>query len=97
MPSTRSTDTVGLLAPTATRVILRPNPYQRGRANLIVYNWSHQPATRVDLGAVLRPGQAYRIVRPDSLWGTPVVTGTWSGPVTVPTPAEFHAFVVLPR
>ena len=58
---------------------VRPNPYEVGRANLIVYNPSGQSSVLLDLTAVLAVGAKYQIVNVQDLFGAPVVSGTYSG------------------
>jgi len=71
--------------PTGVKTFLRPNRYEPGRANLIVYNWDKKPEVAVDLGGVLKQGAAYRIVSAQDFFGEPVAEGTFDGkPVRLP-------------
>ncbi|HUU90711.1 MAG TPA: hypothetical protein VM238_05815 [Phycisphaerae bacterium] len=71
--------------PTGVKVIIRPNRYEPGRANAIVYNWDQTPEVEVDLGGVLKRGMAYRIVSAQDFFGKPVAGGTFDGkPVRLP-------------
>ncbi len=82
--------------PKGARVILRPNKYDPRRANLAVFNWDRAGKVAVDASAFLRPGDAYRLMRPDDFYGKPVLTGTWAGQtIAVPVTGEFAAFVLL--
>lgn len=65
--------------PTATKLIVRPNPYEVGRANIIVYNWGRLAAVSLDLTGVLPVGAKYEIRNVQSLFSAPVVTGTFGG------------------
>jgi len=66
-------------------VIVRPNTYERGRANVIVYNWDQLATAQVDLSSVLTVGQSYEIRNVQNFYGSPVVSGVFSGgSVTVP-------------
>ena len=67
----------GSVPPNATFV--RPNLYEAGRANVIVYNWARQPTVNVDLSSVLRVGQAYKILNVQDFYGLPVASGVYSG------------------
>ena len=58
---------------------MRPNKYEAGRANIIVYNWANAATVNVDLSSVLSAGQAYKILNVQDFFGTPVVTGTYGG------------------
>ena len=100
------TKPVPQMAPTENRVIIRPNRYEKGRANIAVYNWEHGDAAAVDLSKVLAVGQRYQVhnVMVD-IWEKPVATGVYDGkPVSLPilkTKAapdfpDFNAFLVKP-
>ncbi|MGZ8802844.1 MAG: hypothetical protein ACXWZL_09615, partial [Mycobacterium sp.] len=67
-------------------VVVRPNAYEKGRANIAVYNWAKQGSVQVDIStAGLASGARYEIRDAQNFFGTPVVTGTYSGaPVTIP-------------
>ena len=44
------------------KVLVRPNKYEPGRANLCVYNWASQKAVDADLSAVgLKTGDRYAV------------------------------------
>jgi hypothetical protein len=72
--------------PRGSRVTVRPNRYQSGRAHVIVYNWDLQPQVAVDLStAGLTSGQRFEIRDVQDLFGAPLVTATYTGaPVTLP-------------
>jgi uncharacterized protein YjdB len=72
-------DSIPGMVPTGTQVIIRPNKYEPGRANIIVYNWSGAATVSVDLSNVLTSGQSYDIVNAQDFYGTPVVSGRYSG------------------
>ena len=77
--------------PTGTRVIVRPNKYQTRRANLAIYNWDQLDRVTVSLDGVFVPGDAYEIRNAQDYFGSPVLTGIYSGsPVLVPT-TNLHA------
>ena len=73
------TDQAVMALPTATRVFVRPNLYERGRATVVVYNWGGQSAVSVDLGGVLAVGQRYEVRNAQDFFGAPVATGTFGG------------------
>ena len=80
-----ASDRAGLSAPAEPKVFVRPNRYEPGRANLIIYNWSRQATVPVDLSGVLRVGDAYEIRNVQDFFGAAVVSGTYGGsPVDVP-------------
>ena len=62
-----------------TLVIVRPNQYEAGRANIIVYNWAQQSTVSVDLSAVLNPGDRYVVQNAQDFYGSPVASGTYQG------------------
>jgi hypothetical protein len=71
--------------PRTTRVVVRPNPYEAGRAHVVVYNWGKQPRVTVDVSNVLVPGDRYEVRNVQDLFGAPVVTGTVAGSsITIP-------------
>jgi hypothetical protein len=59
---------VGL--PKGARVFVRPNKYEPGRANIIVYNWDKAAEVSVDLKGVLKDGQRFRIVSARNFHGS---------------------------
>ena len=71
--------------PKGTWVFVRPNRYQRGRANIVVYNWDRKSAVDADLSSVLRPGSRFEIRDAQNFFGAPVLTGVFDGsPVKLP-------------
>jgi hypothetical protein len=95
----RSTGDASLGASAAgTRVFVRPNRYERGRANVVVYNWERAREVSADLTGVLAPGDRYEVVNVRDLFGAPVAAGTYQGgavaiPVAaVPNPAPVGGF-----
>jgi len=74
-----TTDTAFATAPTATRVFLRPNQYEAGRAFIVVYNFGHDNPVNVDLSGIVTPGHRYEIRNVQAVYDAPVVSGTYSG------------------
>jgi hypothetical protein len=72
--------------PRGSRVVVRPNRYQQGRAHVIVYNWELQPQISVDLSTSgLTSGQRFEIRDVYDLFGAPAASGTYTGaPVMLP-------------
>jgi hypothetical protein len=71
--------------PTSTKVVVRANPYEQGRANIAVYNWGQQGSVSVDLSGIVPTGARYQIRNVQDLFGTPVVSDTYQGgSVTLP-------------
>jgi hypothetical protein len=80
-----ATDRAGLSDPAEPRVFVRPNRYEPGRGNVIIYNWTRQATVPVDLSGVVRVGDHYEVHNVQAFFGAPVVSGTYSGsPVDVP-------------
>jgi hypothetical protein len=79
-----STFTAG--PPTGVWTSVRPNLYEPGRANIVIYNWDLKPTVAVDLSAAgLQPGQTFEIRDGENWFGSAVASGTYSGdPVTIP-------------
>jgi hypothetical protein len=85
--------------PTATKVVLRANPYETGRANVAVYNWGQESSVSLDLSGIVPQGASYEIRNVQDLFGSPVVSGTYSGGsvtlpirgVTPPVPVGFSS------
>jgi hypothetical protein len=66
-------------APAATKVIVRPNLYEKGRAHVTVINWGNDRAATVDVSGVLLPGDRYEVRNVQDLFGAVVTSGTLSG------------------
>jgi Big-like domain-containing protein len=80
-----ATDRAVTSDPAEPKVFLRPNRYEPGRANLIIYNWSRQAAVPVDLSGIVRVGDRYEVRNVQDFFGAPAVSGTYGGgPVDVP-------------
>jgi hypothetical protein len=65
--------------PTGVWTYVRPNRYESGRANLIVYNWDGLQSVKFDVSAVLRAGQNYEVRDAMNFYGTAVASGVYSG------------------
>ncbi|HEU4584761.1 MAG TPA: hypothetical protein VFR95_03380, partial [Gemmatimonadaceae bacterium] len=78
--------------PTSTKVIVQPNKYEAGRANVVIYNWGRQGAVSVDLSKVLKSGDSYEVRNAQNFYAAPVASGTYNGgsislPITNAAPA----------
>lgn len=60
-------------------VVLIPNVYERGRANIAVYNWSMQAFVPVDVAGILLPGEYFEICDAQNYFGDPVASGIYRG------------------
>ena len=74
-----STDLAVADVPVETKVFVRPNKYEAGRATIVVYNWGSQGSVSVNLSGVLSSGQRYEVRNVQDLYGAPVASGTFSG------------------
>jgi hypothetical protein len=72
--------------PTGVQVFVRPSRSERGRANIIVYNWARGRAVSADLSAAnLEMGSRFVVRDAQNYFGDPVATGTYTGlPVQIP-------------
>lgn len=83
-----ATDTATGAAPTGAWIRVRPNLYERGRANVTIYNWDAVASVSVDLSSVLTVGDSYKILNVENLFGAPAATGVYVGvPVSFPMSA----------
>jgi len=64
---------------TGVTVFVRPNRYETGRANIVVYNWDYQSSVNVDVSSVLTPGAAYEVRNVQDFFGPPVMSGVFDG------------------
>lgn len=74
-----STDTNPGITPTGTQVYVRPNLYEAGRANIIIYNWAGLSSVNVDLSSFLLPGQSYIVKNAQNFFGPDVLSGVYAG------------------
>jgi hypothetical protein len=68
-----------------TKVFVRPNRYEPGRANIVVYNWDNSPKVSVDVRSVLEVGAGYEVRNGQDFFSPPVVSGIFDGqPLQLP-------------
>jgi len=65
--------------PPPNLVVVRPNQYEAGRANIVVYNWEQRATVSVDLSTALTVGDRYVVRNAQDFDGTPVIDGTYEG------------------
>ena len=71
--------------PTGVWTTIRPNLYEPGRANIIIYNWDLNGSVSVDVSSVLSPGQQYTVQDAMNYFGPPVASGVYDGtPIVIP-------------
>jgi hypothetical protein len=59
--------------------VVRPNRYERGRANIIVYNWEQQSTVSVDVSDILNVGERYVVQNVQDFYGPPTASGIYTG------------------
>jgi hypothetical protein len=65
--------------PTVNVVALRTNKYERGRANLVVFNWQSNSVVNVDLSNIgLNQGQSFEVRDVQNYFGTPLLTTNYN-------------------
>lgn len=65
--------------PSGTKIFVRPNQYEPGRANIIVYNWSDLDTVPVDVSSVLDEGATYEVRNAEDYFAAPVLSGVFDG------------------
>ena len=71
--------------PGNTKVVVRPNAYEPGRANITVFNWGLAASVPVDVSGVLAVGQTYEVRNAQNWFGGPVLAGVYDGnPIFLP-------------
>jgi hypothetical protein len=72
-------------APTDVKVVVRPNAYEPGRANIIVYNWAQQSTISVDVSGILQMGDSFVVQNAQDFYGPPLASGDYTGgPLQLP-------------
>jgi Right handed beta helix region len=72
-------------APTGVKIVVRPNQYEPGRANIIVYNWAQQSTVSADVSGILDLGDHYVVQNSQDFYGPPVASGIYIGrPLELP-------------
>jgi hypothetical protein len=70
---------------TGTKVFVRPNRYEKGRANIVVYNWDKLDKVAVDVRSVLDAGAGYEVRNAEDFFAPAVLSGTFDGqPLQLP-------------
>jgi hypothetical protein len=68
-----------------TKVFVRANRYEQGRANIVVYNWDKSDKVAVDVRSVLNVGTAYEVRNAEDFFSPPVLSGAFDGqPLQLP-------------
>ncbi|MBA4147178.1 MAG: tandem-95 repeat protein [Verrucomicrobia bacterium] len=65
--------------PTQNAIFVRPNKYEAGRGNIVIYNWQKLNTISVDPSAAgLKSGDVYELRNAQNFYGD-VITGTYNG------------------
>ncbi len=68
-----------------TRVFIRTNLYEQGRANIIVYNWDNLDNVAVDMSSLLPVGSVFEVRNAQDFHAPPVLSGVFDGlPLVLP-------------
>ena len=71
--------------PSGMDIVVRPNQYEAGRANITVWNWANAASANIDVSNILNAGDRYVVHHVYDFFGSPVVSGTYSGgPISIP-------------
>lgn len=71
--------------PSPTRVFVRPNQYEQGRAHIVVYNAELKQYVDADVSGVLPVGARYEVRNVQDYFAAPVLAGTYDGsPLRLP-------------
>jgi len=76
----------GAAVPATTSVAVIGNSYETGRANIVVYNWGNLTNATVNVGGILASGDHYEVRNVQTLFGSPVATGTYNGGGSISVP-----------
>ncbi len=71
--------------PGGVQAFVRPNRYESGRANIVVFNWDLKDQVAVDVGSVLAIGDSFEVRDGQNYFGEPVLRGIHKGgPLLLP-------------
>lgn len=76
--------------PTTNNIVVLPNIYEDGRANIAVYNWEGLSDVDVDVSSVLNPNDEYEVRDVENYYGTLAAEGTYEGG-TISLPMDLTA------
>jgi hypothetical protein len=65
--------------PAGATIVVRPNRYEAGRANIAIYNWDRSSTVAADVSPVLHPGASYELRDAENYFGVPVLKGVYRG------------------
>jgi hypothetical protein len=65
--------------PSGKKVLVRANEYEKGRAEITVFNWDKAGTVDADVSSVLKAGDAYELRDAQNYFGKPAAAGTYAG------------------
>ena len=65
--------------PKGVRAFVRANYYEKGRGNIVIYNWDLEKAVSVDVSSVLHKGDRFVLLDAENYNGPPVLRGIYTG------------------
>ena len=65
-------------------IVVEPNAYEPGRANIVVFNWTGAGSVTVDLSGALNVGDHFVVMNAQDFYGAPVMSGVYGGPIALP-------------
>jgi hypothetical protein len=81
--------------PNVNKVVVLKNEYDATRAHIAIFNYLASSSVSVSLSSFVKSGTSIKVLDPHNVYGTPVFSGTYNGPVTLPVGgAEFKSFLV---
>jgi hypothetical protein len=79
-----ATDVVIATPPSTTKIVVRPNAYEPGRANIAIYSPTGLlTSVGVDVSGILQPGDRYEVRNVQDIFGPPMLSGIYSGELLV--------------
>lgn len=66
-------------AMSGTKVFVRTNKYEPGRANIVVYNWEGQSNVTLNAGLPLESGASFEVRNAADFFAAPVLSGVYTG------------------
>lgn len=64
--------------PSTNKVVVRPNQYESGRANITIYNWQNLGTVSVPVSGILNSGDTYQLRNVQDYFSD-IITGTYNG------------------
>jgi hypothetical protein len=80
-----------------TEIFVRPNRYEPGRANIVIYNWDNLKTVAVNVRDVMPTGSSYEVRNAQDFFSEPVLTGVFNGePLQLPMNGLLTAIPMAP-